>query len=75
MKKLDKYILHTFEKEFFNGKPVYPLLESQTIWKFRYICYKLNYFLKHIPIPDIKQTSFYEVVFIMFKKYNKKNKL
>lgn len=68
MKKLDKYILHTFEKEFFNGKPVYQLLETQTIWKFRFICYKFNFFLKHISIPDIKKNSFYEVVFIMFNK-------
>lgn len=67
MNVFDKYILKKFEKEFIENKKDYKLLESQSIWKFRYICYKFNYFLKQIPIPNIKKNSFYEAVFIDFR--------
>ena len=35
--------------------------------KFRYICFKYNQFMKHIPIPNIKLGSIYEAVFIEFR--------
>ena len=35
--------------------------------KFRYICFKYNQFMKHIPIPNIKLGSIYEAVFIDFR--------
>jgi len=37
------------------------------IWRFRYACYKLNYFMKHIALPNIKTKSYYEAVFIEFR--------
>ena len=35
--------------------------------KFRYICFKYNQFMKHIPLPSIKLGSTYEAVFIEFR--------
>lgn len=37
------------------------------IWKFRFACFKLNYFLKHLALPTIKQQSYYEAVLIEFR--------
>jgi hypothetical protein len=67
MSKIDYYILKNFSKEM--TKLCYDIndLEKFNIWKFRYICYKLNHFMKHIPIPNIQDQSFYEAVFIDFR--------
>lgn len=35
--------------------------------KFRYVCFKYNQFMKHIPLPHIKLGSIYEAVFIEFR--------
>jgi hypothetical protein len=35
--------------------------------KFRYVCFKYNQFMKHIPIPSLKLGSIYEAVFIEFR--------
>ena len=35
--------------------------------KFRYVCFKYNQFMKHIPLPNIKLESIYEAVFIEFR--------
>jgi len=35
--------------------------------KFRYVCFKYNHFMKHIPLPSIKLGSIYEAVFIEFR--------
>lgn len=35
--------------------------------KFRYVCFKYNQFMKHIPLPVIKLGSIYEAVFIDFR--------
>jgi hypothetical protein len=35
--------------------------------KFRYVCFKYNQFMKHIPLPHIKLSSIYEAVFIEFR--------
>lgn len=40
---------------------------GNTIWDFRYICYKLNYFMRLIPLPKINKNSFFEAVFIDFR--------
>ena len=34
---------------------------------FRYSCFKYNYFIKHIPIPIFKKSSYYETVLIEFR--------
>jgi hypothetical protein len=41
--------------------------ENNDIWNFRYLCYKFNYFMKHIPLPKIKKNNFYEAVFVEFR--------
>jgi len=67
MSKIDLYILNNFAEEM--SKLYYDIndLEIFNIWKFRYICYKFNYFMKHIPLPTIQEQSFYEAVFIDFR--------
>ena len=35
--------------------------------KFRYVCFKYNQFMKHIPLPVIQLESIYEAVFIEFR--------
>jgi hypothetical protein len=39
----------------------------EDIWYFRYICFKYNYFLKHLVLPKFKKQSLYESVFIEFR--------
>lgn len=68
MSKLDFYILDNFIKEMTYLCYDIKDLELLNIWKFRYICYKFNYFMKDIPLPIIKQNNFYEAVFIDFRE-------
>lgn len=66
MSILDVYILSEFKKEIEElgyNESVF----DKDIWKFRFLCYKLNYFMKHIALPEIKKNSFYEAVFIEFR--------
>ena len=35
--------------------------------KFRYVCFKYNQFIKHVPLPNIQLGSIYEAVFIEFR--------
>jgi hypothetical protein len=35
---------------------------------FRYLCFKLNYFMKSIALPVIKNNSFYEAVIVEFRE-------
>lgn len=67
MTDCNKFILHEFREK--NKKIGYvpSILETSSIWKFRYICYKFNYFLKHIPLPKISKNKIYEAVFIDFR--------
>jgi hypothetical protein len=67
MSVFDKYVLKNFIHEMSKLGYDSSLLETYSIWKFRYICYKLNNFLKNIPLPKIKKNSFYEAVFIDFR--------
>lgn len=64
---MDNYILNNFIKEMDDLCYDIKDLEKFNIWKFRYICYKFNYFMKHIPLPKIQEQSFYEAVFIDFR--------
>ena len=50
-----------------NNIPIKTKTKTPNIYKFRYLCLKLNYFLKHIPLPQIKKNSLYEAVFIDFR--------
>jgi hypothetical protein len=62
---LDKAILNKFIKNLkYNSIRVD---NKNIVWKYRYLCYKLNIFLQHIPLPIIKQKSYYEAVFIDFR--------
>jgi hypothetical protein len=36
---------------------------------FRYLCFKLSYFMKHVTLPDIKKKSFYEAVIVEFREF------
>jgi hypothetical protein len=67
MSKTDNYVLNNFLCEMVKLGYNYKDLETLNIWKFRYICYKFNYFIKNIPIPNIKKRNFYEAVFIDFR--------
>lgn len=67
MSKLDYYILNNFTQEVKHLNYNYNVLDKYDIGKFRYMCYKLNYFMKDIVLPDIKSDSFYEAVFIDFR--------
>lgn len=66
MNTLDIHILSKFKKEIEELGYNKSVIEKD-IWKFRYLCYKLNYFMKHVPLPEIKKKSFYEAVFIEFR--------
>jgi hypothetical protein len=35
--------------------------------KFRYVCFKYNQFMKHVPLPNIQVGSIYEAVFVDFR--------
>jgi hypothetical protein len=65
MSKVNNYILKNFFKQI--KELNYTVLENDTNWQFRYMCYKLNHFMKHIPLPIIRQKNFYEAVFIEFR--------
>lgn len=67
MNNFDKYILTNFVNEMTNQGYNFKLLETEPIWKFRYICYKFNHFLEHIPTCKIKKKLFNEAVFIDFR--------
>ena len=68
MSNLDRQVLDNFIKEMSDLCYDVKDLEIFNIWKFRYICYKLNYFMKHIPLPHIKENNYYEAVFIDFRE-------
>ena len=42
-------------------------IKNSSILDFRYICYKLNHFMKFVPLPKLKQNNFFEAVFIDFR--------
>jgi hypothetical protein len=62
-----KYVLKKFITEITELGYNYKDLETSSIWKYRYICYKLNHFMEHITLYKIKQKQFFEAVFIDFR--------
>lgn len=44
-----------------------PLFDNSN--KFRHLCFKLNYFMKQIQLPQIAKESLYEAVFIEFRSF------
>jgi len=67
MSNFDRYVLKKFIKGITELGYNYKDLETYSIWKYRYICYKLNHFIEHITICKIKQKQFFEAVFIEFR--------
>ena len=65
MNKLDKlfnyYILDIFCKKYNITKEIVTI---DSIYSFRLLCFKMNYFMKYAVLPKIKKTSLYEAVFI-----------
>jgi hypothetical protein len=61
---VNKYILKKF---FIFLKDNSIVFENNDTWNFRYLCYKFNYFIKHIPLPKFKRKNYYEAVFIDFR--------
>lgn len=58
MTKKDNDILKNFLYEMIDLGYNYKDLRTCDIWKFRYVCYKFNYFIKNIDIPNIKKEVF-----------------
>jgi len=67
MANFDKFILNEFTKKIKKIGYEPSVLETSSIWQFRYMCYKLNYFMKYIPLPKISKNKIYEAVFIDFR--------
>jgi hypothetical protein len=68
MPKSDYYILDNFIKEMNNLCYDVNNVNLSNVWKFRYVCYKFNYFMREVPLPNIKQNNYYEAVFIEFRE-------
>jgi len=70
MNKLDKlfnyYILDIFCKKYNITKEI---ARSDSIYSFRLLCFKMNYFMKYAVLPKFKKTSLYEAVFIEFRDF------
>jgi len=62
--KLNKVMTYKFCSLF---KTNAETLFTEDIWYFRYICFKYNYFLKHLILPKFKKQSLYESIFIEFR--------
>ena len=56
--------MNHFLKEYNIGNPI---LDNS--YKFRHLCFKLNYFMKQIQLPQISKESLYEAVFIEFRSF------
>jgi hypothetical protein len=67
MSNFNRYVLKKFITDITELGYNYKDLETYSNWKYRYICYKLNYFLQHIPLCKLKQKMFFEAVFIDFR--------
>ena len=66
--KFKQYTLNIFCEKY--NIPKEKLLSNQNHHLyFRYMCFKYNFFMKHLIIPKIKKKSIYETVFIEFRKF------
>jgi len=67
MNKLFKhYIFNTFCEKYNIHKDK---INQNNHWYFRYICFKYNYFMKHVHIPKIKKKTPYEAVMVEFREF------
>jgi hypothetical protein len=66
--KFKQYTLNIFCEKY-NVPKEKLLLNQNHHLNFRYICFKYNFFMKHLIIPKIKKKSNYEAVFIEFRKF------
>jgi len=67
MSDFDNYSLKKFIGEITELGYNYKDLETYTTWKYRFICYKMNHFMRNITLCKIKQKQFFEAVFIDFR--------
>ena len=65
-KLFDYYILSEFCKKYNITKDV---AINQSIYSFRLLCYKMNYFMKYVNLPKIQKNSLYEAVFVEFREF------
>jgi hypothetical protein len=65
-KIFDYFILNEFCESY---KVKYKLICEDKLYYFRYLCFKLNFFIKHIPLPKIKKESLYESVLVEFREF------
>jgi len=63
--KLDNYLITKFCNLSNISKDI---LFNEDTWYFRYLCFKYNYFIKHLILPKFKKNNLYESVFIEFRK-------
>jgi len=61
----DHYVL----KEFCNKYNVKKSVLKENIYYFRYVCLKMNYFMRNIVLPKIKRESLFESVLVEFREF------
>ena len=66
--KFKQYTLNIFCEKYNVPKEKLSLKQNHHLY-FRYMCFKYNFFMKHMIIPKIKKKSTYETVFIEFRKF------
>jgi len=65
-KLFDYYILDLFCNKYNITKDI---VINNSIYNFRLLCFKMNYFMKSIILPKFKKSSLYEAVFIEFRDF------
>lgn len=68
MKKLcllDYYVLNKFCEDYNVKKDIL----KEDIYYFRYVCTKMNYFMRNVILPNIKTKSLYEAVLVEFREF------
>jgi hypothetical protein len=67
MKNLDNFIYNQFMKFINELSYDTKMVKNDIIWQYRFLCFKLNYFIRYIPLQKIKQKKLYEAVLIEFR--------
>ena len=65
-KLFDYHIYNTFNKRYHINSRV---ALDEPIYIYRLMCFKMNYFMKHVNLPKIKKESLYEAVLIEFRDF------
>jgi len=65
-KLFNYYFLDIFCKKYNITKDI---VINNSIYNFRLLCFKMNYFMKSINLPKFKKSSLYEAVFIEFRDF------